>query len=154
MPSVPVRPIYQLNQELLLWGILPQIWMIGLAAIVGVSAIIIQPKGIGLLKVVVVAVVALAVLVPIHRVSRSRIIKHFIRWNDIGVGGLQGRDLNPVPLRYQEMTAEEEVLMREMRRKDLQRGAAIRRETEQMRREESKRQNLQPKEPKAPRATR
>ncbi|MCD0176749.1 hypothetical protein IHN32_12430 [Deinococcus sp. 14RED07] len=146
MPAVRERPITQLNQEVLVAGLLPTIWMIAIGAIFGIAFVVMQPKGLGILKPVAVAAVALAVAVPVHRTSRTKIIKHYIAWNDSGIGGLQGRDLNPVPHMYVEMDEQTAAWTAEMRRQDLARGAAFRREVTAARREENRYRNVKPKE--------
>lgn len=145
MPAVQERPITQLNKEVLVAGLLPTIWMIGVAGIVVIAALIIQPKGLGIIKVALVGAVVLAIAVPIHRVSRTRFIKHWRLWNDSGIGGLQGRDLNPVPHLYAEVDQQTQQWADSMRQIDAQRGAAVRREMTALKREENRFRNVQPK---------
>lgn len=140
MPEVRVRKIFRLNEERLIWGILPTPWMIGLGAGVGMLFVFKQPKGVGDLLTIALVIAAITVaVVSVHRVSRMKVIPHWIKWHDVGLGGMIGRDLNPLPHRYQVMSEEDEAWFREQRKRDAQRGSEYRRQLQALRKDEAMR---------------
>lgn len=138
MPQVARRKIFRLNEERLVAGLLPTPWMIGLGAIAIVLFLTNQPKGIGgIVRLVVTLAIAAVLLIILYRLTKARIIKHFIRWHDAGVGGLIGRDLNPVPHRYYDMTEEERAWLEAKRKEDLARAREVQQQVNALKREEA-----------------
>ena len=140
MPEVQVRKIFRLNEERLVAGLLPTPWMLGLAVLVGGIIVLNQPKGIADLgKLALIAAGLTAAFVSVHRVSRLKVISHWFKWHDVGMGGVIGRDLNPLPHRYQEMDKQEEAWFREQRRRDTQRANEYRRQVQALKKDEAQR---------------
>lgn len=141
MPSVRERKIYRLNEEVLYLKLLPAPW----AMAFGVGALILfmvsPPRTVPSIITLAASLLALGVtLVVAYRVFASKKLVNLVKWHDAGIGGVVGRDLNPVPHRYQPMTAEESLWLNEAVKKDRQRAAEAKAQHAALRREEGLRQ--------------
>jgi len=150
MPNVMKRPIFRLNEEHLLFGVLPTPWFIGVGAIIAIIFMFKLPHGIG--DIFALAPILIGVIVAAitgYRLSKQRIIWHWFKWHDAGIGGVVGRDKRPLPLRFQEMSEEDEQWLRGQAAKDRQKVILMKKEYVALRREEDLRQRKAPgrKEP-------
>jgi len=140
MPKVAVREIRRLNEERLVLGLLPTPWMFAYMPLVLITALVRFPRNLGE-AVPVFATLAgtLFLMVTIHRVSRARIIPHWIKWHNAGRGALLGRDVHPLPHRYQEMDVYTEQYVQQRFLEDRKRTQMWKRERQQVRTEEQRR---------------
>lgn len=123
MPKVSVRRIHNFNKERLVAGFLPTSWFLVLGLAITVFFMLKQPKSLlDMVFLAFISIVLAALMTLAYRISHTRIIQHWIRWHDSGVGGLVGRDIDPVPHRYVEITKEEQLWFNEQRKKDIQRA--------------------------------
>lgn len=124
MPKTDLHRIPQLDEERLLYGILPLPWMLILLTGFTIYVFVIGfPSDLGRLFFTVLYMSSITgFLVAVHRVHRAKLIKHFVKWHDAGLGGVAGRDLLPIPHRYQELSEAEEQSLRRWRQLDRERG--------------------------------
>lgn len=123
-----------------MWGILPLPWMLGLMGVYTPMSMIIFPDNVkDFLLLVGSGLLVMLLLVIVHRLARRRLIKHFVLWHEAGLGGLIGRDTNPIPHRYQTLTPEEEAALREERRRDAARRSETNRQYAAARRQGARR---------------
>lgn len=140
MPKVTVKRIHNFNKERLVAGLLPTTWFLILGVAVTLIFMIKQPKTLGDILFVFISSLVLGTgMVAVYRVSHTRIIQHWIRWHDSGIGGLIGRDLHPVPHRFVEMSDEEAQWMKNQRKQDLQRARELQKSLNTIRKEEAMR---------------
>lgn len=104
MPAITSRPIQRLNEERLLYGLLPTPWFLAYMPLAIIVLMVRIPRGLvdGLIILAVLAGLML-IMMAIHRVSRARIIAHWFKWQLSGRGAVAGRDLYPIPHRFQDM---------------------------------------------------
>ncbi len=138
---MPVTPIRRLNKEHLRWGILPEPWFLVFLPLFIVLLLLGDFRLGPLLIRVLVGVGLLVLMVAAHRVSRARIITHWIWWNASKRGGVLGRDLLPIPHTYQEMDEEARAALIEQYRADQQQSRAWKAQRQQAAQRE--RQGLQ-----------
>lgn len=111
---IEIRPIRRLNEERLVWGMLPTPWMFAYGGFVMLVAMFYFPGNVGE-AIVTFSILAagMAFMKAIHAVSRTKIIPHWVRWNMAESGALLGRDTNPVPHRYQDVDEATNAYIRE-----------------------------------------
>lgn len=128
---MPVTPIRRLNKEHLRWGILPEPWFLAFLPIV-IPLLLMGDFRVGPLLIrAVIGLGLLALMVAAHRVSRARIITHWIWWNASKRGGVLGRDLLPIPHTYQEMDEEAQTALIEQYRADQKQSRAWKQQRQQ-----------------------
>lgn len=138
MPKVTVKRIHNFSKERLVAGLLPTTWFLVLGVIVTLIFMVKQPKTLGDMLFLLVSSVVLGVgMIAAYRVSHTRIVQHWIRWHDSGIGGLIGRDLHPVPHRFIDMSDEEIQWMKTQRKQDVKRARELQKSLETVRKEEA-----------------
>lgn len=139
MPSIAVRTIRRLNEERLVWGILPTPWLLAFSPVMLTSVFVKTPRNITEVIIFLSILAAiLALYVAVHRVSRAKIIPHWFKWNLSQRGAVLGRDVSPIPHMFHEMDEPTQAWLLQQAQLDRKQGAQWVRDQQRQRKQDTK----------------